>query len=278
MKTRRLDLDVLRGYAITLVVFGHLADAGPDTANEWYSVLKSFVYLFHMSIFMFVSGFLTQFSMQTHWGSTFWNRFAVLVQSRVRVIVPLYLALVVAVLCGSVLLRVKGGGSPEWDVVGRQFWIMVLEPLSVDGASFRQLWFLQAILALTITGPLLVKSFRGIAWAAFAVAVVVYFAPLSVTRVLSLHLVWFHLPMFLLGVTMAQLDDTYLSFVERWGYTFLLPLAAIFAFCCATRTIDANPLVYRAVALLAAVSSVACLHKAARTNTGRTGRLFAALG
>lgn len=53
--TKRLEyIDALRGWAIFLVVFGHVLE------NSGYhsSHLFSFVYSFHMHIFMVISGFV----------------------------------------------------------------------------------------------------------------------------------------------------------------------------------------------------------------------------
>ena len=56
MAERRGDIDQVRGFAILLVVFGHLV-ARADPANvHWYEPLRRAVYAFHMPLFLYLSG------------------------------------------------------------------------------------------------------------------------------------------------------------------------------------------------------------------------------
>ncbi len=56
---RLTDLDRAKGFAILLVVFGHLvARRAPDHVG-WYEPLRIAVYLFHMPLFMYLSGYVT---------------------------------------------------------------------------------------------------------------------------------------------------------------------------------------------------------------------------
>lgn len=50
------DVDVAKGLAIILVVFGHIVARQPPTGNDWYVVAKEALYSFHMAFFMFLSG------------------------------------------------------------------------------------------------------------------------------------------------------------------------------------------------------------------------------
>lgn len=53
---RLLEIDILTGLSILLVVTGHLAIENQHPAIEWYSTYKRTLYLFHMPLFMFLSG------------------------------------------------------------------------------------------------------------------------------------------------------------------------------------------------------------------------------
>ena len=57
-KTRLLDVDKSKGLAIFLVVFGHIVATKPPDNNEWYVLLKYFIYKFHMPFFMYLSGII----------------------------------------------------------------------------------------------------------------------------------------------------------------------------------------------------------------------------
>ena len=56
VRERRLDLDRAKGYAILLVVAGHLvANTAPEGAG-WYEPLRYVLYRFHMPFFLYLSG------------------------------------------------------------------------------------------------------------------------------------------------------------------------------------------------------------------------------
>src|SRR5579863_4796237 len=50
------DIERAKGLAIILVVIGHIVAREPPAHNEWYIVLKSAIYAFHMPFFMYLGG------------------------------------------------------------------------------------------------------------------------------------------------------------------------------------------------------------------------------
>ncbi|RIL06867.1 MAG: acyltransferase [Proteobacteria bacterium] len=55
-RRRFTDIDLAKGLAITLVVFGHVVAREAPAGNDWYVAAKHLVYQFHMPFFMFLSG------------------------------------------------------------------------------------------------------------------------------------------------------------------------------------------------------------------------------
>lgn len=53
---RLLDIDRTKGFAIALVVWGHLASVVPSDSPLWFYVSVSIIYSFHMPLFMYLSG------------------------------------------------------------------------------------------------------------------------------------------------------------------------------------------------------------------------------
>ncbi|OYV36684.1 MAG: hypothetical protein B7Z80_14930 [Rhodospirillales bacterium 20-64-7] len=53
---RRADIDRSRGFAILLVVFGHLVARQDPAGVLWYEPLRRCVYAFHMPLFLYLSG------------------------------------------------------------------------------------------------------------------------------------------------------------------------------------------------------------------------------
>jgi len=52
---RIISLDIARALCIVLVVIGHYY---PDGCPEWWSVVRNFIYTFHMPAFMLLSGYV----------------------------------------------------------------------------------------------------------------------------------------------------------------------------------------------------------------------------
>ena len=60
--SRLSDIDSAKGIAIFLVVLGHLTLKSRPDNIEWYIILESAIYKFHMYFFMFLSGFVMYYS------------------------------------------------------------------------------------------------------------------------------------------------------------------------------------------------------------------------
>ena len=52
---RIVTLDIAKAICIILVVIGHYI---PDNSPDWYVLMRTFIYSFHMPLFMFASGFI----------------------------------------------------------------------------------------------------------------------------------------------------------------------------------------------------------------------------
>lgn len=55
-RERRLDLDRAKGVAILVVVFGHIVAGAPPRGAEWWDLLRTAIYAFHMPFFLYLSG------------------------------------------------------------------------------------------------------------------------------------------------------------------------------------------------------------------------------
>ena len=95
MKTERERLpDVLRGFAIILVVFGHCIQEGngesfSSGALYFDDKLYQFIYSFHMPLFMMISGYLSGKSMQR--ADTVQKRRVLLKRRMITLLSPIFL-------------------------------------------------------------------------------------------------------------------------------------------------------------------------------------------
>lgn len=55
-RQRLVDIDKAKGFAIFLVVLGHIIATNQPLGNDWYAILKMGIYKFHMPFFMYLSG------------------------------------------------------------------------------------------------------------------------------------------------------------------------------------------------------------------------------
>ena len=86
---RRHDLDRARGFAILLVVFGHLMGRGRPEGMDWYEAAFVGLYSFHMPFFMYLSGYTAELSGMARAPLAAWPRLAL---SRAqRLLVPFVL-------------------------------------------------------------------------------------------------------------------------------------------------------------------------------------------
>ena len=53
-----LDVNVAKGLAIFLVVYGHLVTGTPPAGNAWYMLSRAAIYAFHMPFFIYLSGYM----------------------------------------------------------------------------------------------------------------------------------------------------------------------------------------------------------------------------
>ncbi len=69
---RNKTIDALKGYAIILVVFGHVIE---NNLNDYaYNKIYILIYTFHMPLFMFLSGYISFGSIRKPWSKWLWSK------------------------------------------------------------------------------------------------------------------------------------------------------------------------------------------------------------
>ncbi len=168
---RRTDLDRAKGFAILLVVFGHLVARHGPVGVGWYEPLRIAVYLFHMPLFMYLSGYVTFLSGTARTGLRAWPR---LVRRRaMRLLVP-FVLFGVAILLGKLLLArflpVDNVPPDLWHGLRALVW-------DTDHSPATSVWYIGVLFVYCVaTPPLLGLREGGIVIA--TVAVLLYLLPL----------------------------------------------------------------------------------------------------
>src|SRR5690348_11407804 len=94
------DVQRARGFAIILVVLGHIVARQPPAGNELYSLLQFVIYSFHMSFFMYLAGLVFTYSGNAlHTWQHYWDY---LLRRALRLLLP-FLLFGVAIVTGKLL-------------------------------------------------------------------------------------------------------------------------------------------------------------------------------
>ena len=119
-KNRDNKIDSLKGFLIILVILGHLIGSNSNVINE---CAKTFIYTFHMPLFILISGYLTKVKDNT---KDFWK-------GLLNIVVPLCIFQVINIIC---ILVISGQFdhlllvTPYWTLwymLSLAFWRIMLQ-------------------------------------------------------------------------------------------------------------------------------------------------------
>jgi fucose 4-O-acetylase-like acetyltransferase len=223
MPQRRADIDRARGFAILLVVFGHLVARADPAQVDWYEPLRRAVYAFHMPLFLYLSGLVAVLSGSL--ARPFWQ----VARARAwRLLVPFF-GVGVATVLGKILLRhvMMVDNAPAGLLPG-------LAALVWDtGASpALSIWFLFVLFVVSL-GTMVALDGRParLPWL-LAACLAFYATPLP--AVLYLDRIGTYAVFFVLGVAAGLAGARWNAFMDRhWPVcmaVFLLGLAAVIGF------------------------------------------------
>jgi fucose 4-O-acetylase-like acetyltransferase len=158
-----------------LVVIGHLTRPGPPglewAGKEWYGVLKSLIYHFHMPFFMFISGFLLFYSLKPINTAADYLR---MVGRRAYRIVPGYVIYGLLAVAGKILLshyfKVDKAPRDFWQGIGD----VLLRP---EASAATQLWYLYVLFLYSAIMPIVFTKFGRCLALLVPVALVAHFIP-----------------------------------------------------------------------------------------------------
>ena len=222
-RTRLVELDGVKGVAIILVVVGHLADEAPP-GNDWYGVLKHGIYLFHMPLFMFISGFLLSYTYRPIHSV---REYFASVRRRVYPILPDYLLYGAAAISGkAILIRwlpVSGVADNMWQGLYTVVFMPVASPA-------QQLWYLYVLLLFVLlTYPMM--WLRDISpWVFLALGLILTCVPAP--RFMSLHQVCEYIIYVAFGFLAAKYYPRLSANIDRYySHYCALFLSSLFLPC-----------------------------------------------
>jgi peptidoglycan/LPS O-acetylase OafA/YrhL len=217
---RRLDLDRARGFAILLVVFGHLMGRGRPEGMDWYAAAFVALYSFHMPFFMYLSGFTAQLSGLAAAPLSAWPRLAV--RRAERLLLPFVLMGLVIVLgkyFASKVMHVDAVPQGVLDGLYDAFWNTSESPVIM-------IWYLWVLFFVSLGAlPLLrLPGLAGLARYLPPLALGLALFATGLPEVMYFNKLADHAVFFAVGLLIAFLGATAMRLVDRLWLPALLLL------------------------------------------------------
>ncbi|MEJ0062498.1 MAG: acyltransferase [Alphaproteobacteria bacterium] len=217
-RPRLHDIDQAKGFAILLVVIGHIVSRGAaqPAGNEWFMSLSDAIYMFHMPLFMYLSGIVMFYTgaAETPPGK-YWD---FLKKRAFRFLLPFVLfglTIILGKLAFSHFMTVDRQPPGLTDGLKAMF-------INTDSGPATSIWYVYVMFVYCAIVPPLMWLMRGKAWALLALAAALHYAPLP--EYFYLWRVGGFFVFFILGGVTVRYMESYRRFLDRhW-----LVLAAVF--------------------------------------------------
>lgn len=180
MKQRLLEFDIAKAICIVLVAIGHYV---PEGTPHWYQMLHDWIYMFHMPVFMFASGYIYMAFKKDEPYSTF------ITKKVKRLMIPY---LVVSVLIVTIKLLSQRGLYVQNPVTIASYLKIFYQ---AEAGYF--LWFVWALFTMFCVAPLLKSKTARAMMFVFAL-ILHYWRQIEYTQILCLNettkmFIWFML-------------------------------------------------------------------------------------
>lgn len=206
MKQRNQYLDILRGSALILMVFGHCLQYGNGTeviknSGFFYNRLFQVIYSFHMPLFMLLSGYLFFYTAGKYQKTSDFlkNRWQ-------RIFMPIIGWQTFHYLVNGIRMLVKG------EVIRLDFFLGYVR------SWFTDIWFLLAILYCSLIVFCVRKYFKDSLIVYFTGFVLTFITPDSMA---NLHLYKFMYPFFVCGYLFGRYSKEIRGMISRIGLKYL---------------------------------------------------------
>jgi len=216
---RLTEIDLAKGLAIALVVWGHVVAGEPPRDAEWYMPTKNFVYLFHMPFFMFLSGVVAGYGYRPMDSLAGWGVF---LKDKLLRLLPAYLLVSVLIVIGKVVAARYVYVDNVPSSVGGGLWEVLVQPNHSAAKSF---WFIYVLFLFYLSLHPLLWLFRQKVPALIALGVLLLFVRAPETLMLDVYCRF--LLFFALGFYTSARYQAFLAMSMRWGAAWLALFLAV---------------------------------------------------
>lgn len=214
-KLRIFEIDRAKGLAILLVVIGHIEGRTPLYGADWYGVMKQWIYLFHMPFFMFLSGFIMEY---TYKPVTTVSGYFKFIRGKFMRLMPAFFAVALLIVIGktvaSHLIHVDNVPQGIWggliDIVVRPVY-----------SSASALWYIYVLFIYYLLFPILKRITGGASWLLLSIGVIAYVVHADLTSLLALNRVAEYTLFLMIGVILARHFDAFIRGLDKFGWVAL---------------------------------------------------------
>jgi fucose 4-O-acetylase-like acetyltransferase len=214
-KSRIFEIDRAKGLAILLVVIGHVEGRTPLHGADWYGVMKQWIYLFHMPFFMFLSGFIMEYTYKPVTTASGYFKF---VRGKFIRLMPAFFAVAGLIVLGKTiaahLIHVDNVPQGIWsgliDIVVRPVY-----------SSASALWYIYVLFIYYFLFPILKRVSGGEPWLILSIGVVAYVFHADVTSLFALNRVAYYMLFLMIGIILASHFTAFTRGLDKFGWVAL---------------------------------------------------------
>ena len=201
------DIKIATGIAIILVVIGHLSSRG-EVGIDLYVNLKQVIYKFHMPLFLFLSGYIAQY---TYKPIESLNDYFYFIKKKSIRLLPAYLIMSFVFFVGKYNL---GEGTE----ISEGIFNILFSP--ADGNS-GFLWYLYVLFIYNLSMPVINYCLQNKFIFFFIISILIS-SFLDFPDLLSLNFYFWYLPFFILGCYFSSKRETYMRILKKFGLIILI--------------------------------------------------------
>lgn len=256
------DITLAKGLGIFLVVLGHVVTGKSPAGNDWYDVMRTALYAFHMPFFIYLSGYIF-FYTGSHLKA--WQGFATFVARRAeRLLVPFALfglLIVVGKHVASAFIHVDNLAPNFATDLVNLFW-------NTGESAAKSVWYVFVLFEMTLFAVIAMRIVKSpLFW--FALALPLSLMP--ILPVLYLDRFFLYLPYFFFGGIAVMRREQWERVMDRGLWLWFILFAAVIV---ATRIAG----IYNLSLIACGLASIPALHGLCRLPSVQNVQWLDALG
>lgn len=220
-RERFFDIDCAKGFAIILVVIGHIIARDYPIGDEWFKYIKQTIYAFHMPLFIFLSGWIFYYTYPKT--ENIKELFIYILKKAYRFLIPFFMMGLIIVLGKYILATFLFVDNPVSTLQAGMLNLI----WNTKHSSVGFIWYVYVVfvfISITLIGLKLIKSEK------ILLLLLVFAIILKALRLpgyFYLNLIGCFYVYFILGCIAFKNKDKYYELINKYSY-YYLTMAIIF--------------------------------------------------